>query len=218
MSRLVTFGCSLTYGSALENPNDAWPKQLASKWNLDLVNMGISGISTKRIWWEIINFEFEKTDTVIVLWTHMDRWGILKEDGDHFQWDIPGKIIWYPSMPPVPPLEKKTAEAYYKYLHDDFDMLTQYLCYVNQAHEHMKPLVEQQYHVRASQQDLTLPFNRVNFLPIDFQYAQTNFPLATDDCHPGKEGYAWFVEKIDECVNRKGVRWKINTPVNKESI
>ncbi len=39
MNRLITFGCSLTYGSALENPNDAWPNQLASKWNLDLVNV-----------------------------------------------------------------------------------------------------------------------------------------------------------------------------------
>ena len=204
MNRLITFGCSLTYGSALENPNDAWPNQLASKWNLDLVNMGISGISTKRIWWEIINFDFKKTDTVVILWTHMDRWCVLKNDGEHVQWDIPGKFKDYPNRKPEPVLSKKTAEAYYKYLHDDFDMLTQYLCYVNQAHEHMIPLVKQQYHIRADVDYKTvLPFNRVNFLPIDFQYAQNNFPLATDDCHPGKEGYAWFVEQINNTINKE---------------
>jgi len=205
MNRLVTFGCSLTYGSALENPNDAWPNQLAAKWNLDLVNMGISGSSTKRIWWEIVNFDFEKTDTVAILWTHMDRWCVLKNDGDHLEWDIPGKFKDYSDRKPEPALSRTTAEAYYKYLHDDFDMLTQYLCYVNQAYEHMKPLVKQQYHMRASQQDITLPFNRVNFLPIDFQYAQTNFPLATDNCHPGKEGYTWFVEQINSIINKESI-------------
>ena len=211
MNRLVTFGCSLTYGSALENPNDAWPNQLAAKWNLDLVNMGISGSSTKRIWWEIVNFDFEKTDTVVVLWTHMDRWCVLKNDVDHLEWDIPGKFKDYSNRKPESALSRKTAEAYYKYLHDDFDMLTQYLCYVNQAHEHMKPLVKNQYHVRASEPDKTLPFNRVKFLDIDFNEIRDSFPKATDDQHPGKEGYAWFVEQINTCVNRKGVRWKINT-------
>ena len=27
--------------------------------------------------------------------------------------------------------------------------------------------------------------------------------LATDDCRPGKEGYAWFVEQINNVVNKE---------------
>ena len=168
MNRLVTFGCSLTYGTALENPRDSWPMQLATKWNLGLVNMGKPGSSAKRIWWDILNFKFMKTDTVVVMWTHMDRWCVLKDDDNHIEWDIPGKIHFYKDRKPKSVLSTKTAEAYYKYLHDDFDMLTQYLCYINHAYTYLQDKVGSQYHVRASQQDITLPFNRVNFLPIDF--------------------------------------------------
>ncbi len=204
MNRLVTFGCSLTYGSALENSKDSWPGQLATKWNLDLVNKGTAGSSTKRIWWDILNFKFAKTDTVVILWTHMDRWCVLKDDDNHIEWDIPGKIHFYEKRKPRNDLvETKTAEAYYKYLHDDFDMLTQYLCYVNHASSYLQNQVKSQYHVRASQPDKTLTFNRVNFLPIDFQEIRENYPTATDDHHPGKEAYTEFVRQINNVVNKE---------------
>ena len=80
MNRLVTFGCSLTYGSSIRRSNDAWAQPTSNPKNLELINMGIPGASTKRIWWEILNFDFNKNDTVVVLWTHMDRWCILKSD------------------------------------------------------------------------------------------------------------------------------------------
>jgi len=203
MNRLVTFGCSLTYGTALENPRDSWPMQLATKWNLGLVNMGKPGSSAKRIWWDILNFKFMKTDTVVVMWTHMDRWCVLKDDNNHIEWDIPGKIRLFPKRKQPSPLSEKTAEVYYKYLHDDFDMLTQYLCYVNQAHEHMKPLVENQYHLRASEPDKTLPFNRVEFLDVDFTEIRDSCPTATDDQHPGKEAYTELVRQINNVVNKE---------------
>lgn len=212
MNRLVTFGCSLTYGSALDDPKDSWPSQLATKWNMGLVNMGIPGASAKRIWWEIMNFDFHKSDVVVVLWTHMDRWCILQDTqrrgrsgtGDHVEWDIPGKIQFYPDYKhPTDMKLVKTAEAYYKYMHDDYDMLNQYLCYTNHANYYLKDKVKKQYHVRASEQETTLPFNNVDFLPIDFERCQGDFPLATDNQHPGKEGYAWFVEQIDSLVNKE---------------
>tara|TARA_B100001057_G_scaffold481223_1_gene554990 strand:+ start:1640 stop:2281 length:642 start_codon:yes stop_codon:yes gene_type:complete len=209
MKRLVTFGCSLTYGSKLENPNDAWPNQLATKWNLGLNNMACPGTSTKRIWWEIINFDFKKTDTVVVLWTHMDRWCILKDTpkrgidatGHHEEWDIPNKIVMYPGyLHSKDEMMLKKQEAYYKYIHDNFDMLTQYLCYINHAHNYLKNKVSKQYHARASEIDKTLDFNRVDFLPIDFDEIRTKHPKATDNQHPGKEAYAEFVNKVDKLV------------------
>ena len=203
MNRLVTFGCSLTYGSALENSIDSWPSQLASKWNLGLVNKGVAGSSTKRIWWDILNFKFEKTDTVVILLTHMVRWCVLKDDDNHIEWDIPGKIHFYKDRKPKSVLSTKTAEAYYKYLHDDFDMLTQYLCYINHAYEHIKPLVENQYHLRASEPDKTLPFNRVKFLDVDFTEIRNSLPTATDDQHPGKEAYTELVRQINNVVNKE---------------
>lgn len=202
MNRLVTFGCSLTYGSALEDPNDAWPNQLANQKNLELINMGIPGASTKRIWWEILNFDFNKNDTVVVLWTHMDRWCILKPDNQHVEWDIPNKIKTYSNYKDETDLMVlKTQEAYYKYLHDDFDMLTQYLCYINHANTHLKSKVNKQYHLRASQLDKTLPFNQVDFLPIDLNSIRGNYPKATDNQHPGKEAYHEFVKQMNNYVD-----------------
>ena len=76
MERLVTFGCSLTQGQALEKDVEysklAWPYVLGQKLNLETVNNGKNGSSIKRIWWDIMNFDFHSSDTVVILWTHID--------------------------------------------------------------------------------------------------------------------------------------------------
>ena len=63
MSRLITFGCSLTQGQALEENVSysklAWPYRLAEKMQLDCVNAGQNGASAKKIWFNILNFKFQ---------------------------------------------------------------------------------------------------------------------------------------------------------------
>jgi hypothetical protein len=68
--RLVTFGCSFTYGQGLpdcptgvEAPSQySWPYLLSSQLDRQLVNRGIPGASNLQILNEILNFEFEETD------------------------------------------------------------------------------------------------------------------------------------------------------------
>ena len=101
MSRLVTFGCSNTFGDSLDNtPSDenrhiprvdkwnnpikpsryAWPAKLAERLSIPLVNAGWSGASNKRIWNNMINFSYQEGDIVIVLWTNLGRHSVFHED------------------------------------------------------------------------------------------------------------------------------------------
>ena len=89
MDRLVTFGCSYTYGHGLPDcitdhggagkiPSKfAWPHLLAKKLDKELYNAGIPGASNKLIMDTVINFPFKLTDTVVILWTYLSRHCIL---------------------------------------------------------------------------------------------------------------------------------------------
>lgn len=89
MDRLVTFGCSYTYGHGLPDcitdhggagkiPSKfAWPQLLAKKLDKELYNAGIPGASNKLIMDTVINFPFKPTDTVVILWTYLSRHCIL---------------------------------------------------------------------------------------------------------------------------------------------
>jgi hypothetical protein len=83
MPRLITFGCSFTYGAGLPDccgvgdegpPEDApsqlgWPSILAKKLNVELVNRGRAGASNLEILYNILSFDFKPDDVVVVMWT-----------------------------------------------------------------------------------------------------------------------------------------------------
>lgn len=80
MSRLVTFGCSHTYGYGLPDlttgpgPSKlAWPSVLSKSLNLELVNHSYPGWSNTKILYEVLNFDYKKDDVVVVLWASIDR-------------------------------------------------------------------------------------------------------------------------------------------------
>lgn len=89
MQRLITFGCSFTYGSGLpdccgENgsgpdPNITpaskmgWPAVLAKDLDLELINCSKPGASNLEILYHILNFKFNESDTVVVMWTIHNR-------------------------------------------------------------------------------------------------------------------------------------------------
>jgi hypothetical protein len=81
MPRLVTFGCSFTWGSGLPNeigdtvetydgPKQyAWPQILAYRLNRECVNLAIPGGSNKAILRRIVEFKYQPDDIAIVMWT-----------------------------------------------------------------------------------------------------------------------------------------------------
>lgn len=81
MSRLITFGCSYTYGIGLQDCSEGsptpsllgWPALTSSLLDYELVNVSASGASNFEILHNILNFDFKNDDIVVIMWTHYTR-------------------------------------------------------------------------------------------------------------------------------------------------
>jgi hypothetical protein len=100
MHRLVSFGCSYTYGHGLKDchiepdkfgpyPSQlAWPSLLSEKMCCTLVNTSSPGSSNIHILWKVLNFDFHNEDMCVVMWTHFGRIPFSRLYND------PTKIVW----------------------------------------------------------------------------------------------------------------------------
>ena len=137
---LVAFGCSYTQGCGQEDvypkvpkkdysSKYAWPAQLADLLGCSVNNLGLGGSSNKEILHTLLNYNFEKEDVVVVCWSHIDRWCIIREN------DIEKIGIWNSSIArksdfwlqhfcegSLKSPTTETATVFFKYLHNDEDM------------------------------------------------------------------------------------------------
>ena len=220
MKRLVAFGCSLTQGQDLEKGVEysrlAWPYVLGRKLNLAVTNNGKNGSSIKRIWWDIMNFDFHSSDTVVILWTHIDRWCIIKNDDradrrgylPEQDWDIPRE-----GFKPHPSekddvdnihhsMMNKRSEMWYKYFHDEHDIIQQGFLHINHADMYLKDKVKNIFHLRASENELNTSFNQVKFLNADIDDLRKRYPRANDDWHPGIECQEQYASQIKKEIQK----------------
>lgn len=85
MQRIITFGCSMTYGHGLSDcfvPPDfpgpkpstlAWPSLVAAHFNIPLLNQSACGNSNLAILHDILKFKFKEGDVAIVMWSFVGR-------------------------------------------------------------------------------------------------------------------------------------------------
>jgi hypothetical protein len=121
MSRLIAFGCSLTYGHCLPSRDLAWPNQLSRVLGLDCVNMSRVGSSNKQIWHDLINFDFQEDDVVFVLWSYPSRSCVLKNKKESVSighWMIE---------------ESELSKTFYEQFYTKYDMETQSKLFVSHA-------------------------------------------------------------------------------------
>ena len=111
MSRLVAFGCSHTYGEGLYDPQSAWPHLLAQHYKIECVNNGVPASSNKLILSNILNFDFQPNDIVIIYWSHIERWTVFEKDKCR-------NIL--------PSQTDKVAKSYYKYVYSKIDSQIQF--------------------------------------------------------------------------------------------
>ena len=119
MSRLIAFGCSLTYGQGLQDCVDkhnvniagpipsqlGWASMVANKLKLDIVNKGNPAASNLEILNELLQFNLKKDDVVVMMWTYSfrDMYFYKKLFGRYSfrqlkQWINPvGQMLWSPS-------------------------------------------------------------------------------------------------------------------------
>lgn len=228
MPRLVTFGCSNTYGQALVDcygpggrngpyPSKfAWPQLLADKLGYECRNASIPGGSHKIIRWRIQNFDFQPDDLVVVLWTNPDRHCIIPNNNKPME-DIPSKP--WPKIASIGswmvPSHKyydsgtthqwtKKATAYYKHIHDNFDALADYYTTMNYAKFYMDSMGVSNHHMLIHWHwwhDGIFEWNKVK--PITKECIHDlDHPRAQDGRHPGAGAHKEMAEILYEIFKK----------------
>ena len=100
MNRLITLGCSHTECTqGVDSSKKSWPYILSLKLNRKLINLGKPAGSNRTIQHKVYNFNFNKKDTVIILWTYPDRYHFFKDKNNSTglinSWGIGRSETWF---------------------------------------------------------------------------------------------------------------------------
>jgi hypothetical protein len=102
MPRIISFGCSNTFGLELQGTTVYdLPSKLSYPSLLGSVNLAIPGASNKEIMLKILEIDFFKTDIVTILWTYPKSRTLLfhKKDAQMRKWQLlAGQEILYDNM------------------------------------------------------------------------------------------------------------------------
>jgi hypothetical protein len=203
--KLITFGCSNTYGESLSDIWDykknipirhtgpskyAWPQLLANKLNLECVNLGNPGASNKEIWYTILHQEYIKNDIVIILWTYLNRFCFLSENMDRIK-------LLLPAEPNAVGMRWPTySKIYYKYFYNEYDLLIDFYLRANHVQSYLQNKVKLvKHYIQGVDEYEPKPiWNNVEFFD-EWKHID-NDPRAEDGTHPGIEKHKTFSEVI----------------------
>lgn len=202
IDRLVTFGCSLTYGHGLEdcivngkdpgpNPSkQAWPAVVGEKLNLLVDNQGIPGASNLQILHTILNYKFNPTDLVIIMWSHTDRDFIFKEKGIINRKVTPVAVgIWQDTE-----LAKNWILA-----HSEVDNAIKSWLHIHHANLYLQLKDIKTCNFFADNRILKKykpDYINLNIADIEVDRIRRIYPLALDNSHPGKECHIEIANRI----------------------
>jgi hypothetical protein len=221
MTRLITFGCSYTqgigldglgwrdhhyYNSPLESvlkiqsaSKDAWPHLLADKLGLECINLGRGGSGPKYIFQMIREFEFQKTDIVVIQWPDPSRhviWKeLLSEKG----------IVSHGGDITVQNLRKL---EFYKNWYTDFDAQYNNAVLIESTHTYLKDKCKNVYSVSShcemyKNKTLTKTFPILSEVGRFFDQYNHLQDLCNDLCkdgHPGKGRHVAFAEDMEKII------------------
>jgi len=197
MERLVVFGCSLSYGHGLpdcfippnqhgdKHSNLGWPSIVAKHLNRVCVNKSSPGSSNKRIWNEVINFEYQPNDMVIIQWSFIDRTAIIKVNN-------------------IEDIGPWTNHTFYKDMYDENDSLLMSKLFVNHSNMFLLSKKIKLYNIVPGKEELVLlKFNdtTTDHIPVYISKLRTLYPLALDNRHPGTECQEVYSKKILDYLN-----------------
>lgn len=201
MERLIAFGCSLTYGHGLPDcfvsPSSpgplpsrlGWPSIVAECLGKECVNISSPGASNKKIWNDIINFDYRETDMVFVLWSYVDRTCII-----HADTTTTNMSHW-------------TGHAtYYDEYYDKYDATLMSSLFVNHANMFLQNKNITVYNMVLEKTELPilkLHSTPVKHIPVYLGKIRDDYPTALDNQHPGVECQTAYSKEILEFLNIK---------------
>lgn len=200
LNRLVTFGCSYTYGHGLSdcyNINTGaagltpsklgWVNIIANSFNLDCVNLSRPGSSNKQIWHTISNTKFQDTDTVIILWSLKERSCLIKDD---FITQLGMRGGWSKTK------ENKLFQMF-SACKTDYDIFFENAVYIDLANYYLqsKNLNVYNFSVMPDFFDYEVDWMQTH---IDDLALELSHPidLALDESHPGPQSNQLFAQKV----------------------
>jgi len=215
MTRLITFGCSCTYGHGLEDCIDlsnnrpgltpseyAWPNILAKQLNYQCVNQSKPGASNLEILHHILNFKFEPTDLVVILWTYPGRGTTFTKEirgPNREQYQSYGAWMTNMQVDGVDNIVEKWISC-----HTDHDLMIKSLIYIHHANSHLKNLSIQKYDFHV---DLDLVYNEPEYLKVDRPYHKLLeykvLDLALDNSHAGIKSHQEYANNLYQIINGK---------------
>lgn len=204
MSRLISFGCSLTYGLGLPDcfiPPDlpglfpskyAWPALVANSLGLENINNGRPGASNKRILMEVLSFPFKQTDTVSILWSFYNRSLIFSDENKIIDIlpNFPNQFL--PHLP----------DEYYK-IHSDYDLFIQSIHSISHANLFLEqkhiPVYNFYFDATLHSQLSKHPSNLI----LTFLRREMKIDIALDNMHPGVKSQELVAENILNTIKEK---------------
>ncbi len=190
MHRLIAFGCSLTYGLGLADPEQtAWPKVLADMYTRQCVNNGVPGASAKEIAYNILNFKFDPTDIVYINWSYFTRSCVITEK----------KIIqlgrWNKRF--------RGVKAWIAYYYNKHNERNEGFAYINLCNHFLKKKKIKTYNMLVYNGYIDyakefIPYHKTDFLKdCHFDEYINYYPLNSNDIdHPNEEGHAKFAKLL----------------------
>lgn len=202
MSRLIAFGCSFTYGHGLSdcfippidpglNPSKfAWPQLIADKLGLECYNQSIPGDSNKDIWYNIVNFDFEDNDIVVVHWSFPDRYAVFNDDGSV------RKLASWNADDPV-------SDYYYRHFHSVTDATLDFYLRA----DHIKHMFESKnipaYYLIPNKEFYQPVPNwcNIKFEDVYLKEMRNMYKsIALDNSHPGELAHEKFAQALLEII------------------
>ena len=229
--RLITFGCSYTQGIGLDGldysahlyyysplesvlkiqsaSKDAWPHLLADKLGLECINLGRGGSSCKYVFQMIREFDFQKTDIVVVQWPDPSRNIIWNYDEERLiannSQELTAQYVDYNNV------------EFYKKYYTEFNAVYDNVVLIENTHVYLKDKCDQVHSISNNLYSKSkiksaegLRFKRlIDYFPILSEVTPffDDYILINDVCndgHPGKKVHIAFAEdmflKIDSKV------------------
>ena len=192
MKRLITFGCSNTFGQGLDDPNtQAWPVVLAGMLSVPVINLGTPGASNLEILTTILNFKFKQDDCVVIGWTYPVRDLIFKKPS----------LFKNENLKIGPWLENELYEKWC-YVHNDYDIGIRSWLNIHHANtvlrlenvESYNFFLDHSWLMKYKPKYINVPILNINFLKL------RDIDKSNDNSHPGPKTHITVAEKLKKLI------------------
>jgi hypothetical protein len=217
--KLVTFGCSFTYGHGLSDciaedgsngptaSEQAWPSVLCKLTGMKVDNASEPGSSNLMITKAIVDYsKYTKDTVVVVMWSNNDRETIYKTGNEKLHM-LPGFLD--DTMPGTFWFDKdkndfkKTITTYYENYHEDWNATLNQTIRMNFVHAFLKNKGIKSFHVHSEHHRLDINyFKKFNIRDLNLKYFNWKNSFHIDDAldipkpHPGPRSHALMATNI----------------------